>query len=459
MVDFNVLRDIAYGIFGNMNGYSDVEVRTNDIISYLATAYYRYGIFISDGIWPSHTSVINNAMNIYSTIGIYGLNNINCLYRCNAVEMNGSYLPASTEMYGFDLTGGHNNTVFCNGVEGEGWPTNAYMSKRMRSFIFFDSHNNDISCNGSNLSYYGFEFRENSDNSNFYGNEIVEHHTGLLLGDPLNPNPALMGPQTTNNPTSSRPGNKFYGPFAGFATYTINSTAPTFWSSPGGGYNPVVNGTSGGSPFVPISSSTPSPYQCKDCTVFGFDPPNGQCEPGAGGTWGTRLSKPENKPYEKSDDYSSIIEKIYNNSVYSGRNKFTDDEKESINLISHLCPSDYGNVVFLARSLELFNNPTAVFDDNCGENLRKANNESINAYATLFPNPASNSFSFSYANKFSPGNLKVYNASGSIVMQKQISSRSEMSNINIEELINGIYICQFENSDGVYILGKLNIIK
>lgn len=94
--------------------------------------------------------------------------------------------------------------------------------------------------------------------------------------------------------------------------------------------------------------------------------------------------------------------------------------------------------------------PTSVgeYDNSCsvvtGENMNSM--ESKESF-TLFPNPARNNIQLSFVNN-QTGTIKVYNSIGSKVYELNVENESQVI-LNISSIPSGIYIMNFEGTDGI----------
>ena len=266
----NTINRTRFGIFSNINQLSTMRIDGNNLTSTNDQRAARWLIKISDAGSACQANVINNVLLSYSNYGIVGWNNVNSIYRYNGITMNHTSLPNSgSHVYGLGLWSGNRNTVDCNYSGGPTSPPNIFYNNYQRSFYFNMTSDNTVSCNVATSSFFGYEFLSNCNPTKFYGNSHDDLFDGILIGDYFNQLGGDFGNQTIVNGNNT-PGNIYYGRdnagnFTHAATMTINSNPPTngFWVN-SGLYYPLVNSSSGGSPFNPNLASN-DPYKCINC--------------------------------------------------------------------------------------------------------------------------------------------------------------------------------------------------
>ncbi|MNX65731.1 hypothetical protein D3C86_968000 [compost metagenome] len=128
----------------------------------------------------------------------------------------------------------------------------------------------------------------------------------------------------------------------------------------------------------------------------------------------------------------------------------------SLGTLAHLCPATNGAVVYDARALfnSLTGLPLSYNDDDCqtnGSSSYKIGVTQDDDVATkdysLFPNP--NNGNFTIRQRVAEDKaieIKVYNAVGSIVFQKQVNFNNGSFVVNMGNVVPGVYLVCIENS-------------
>jgi hypothetical protein len=56
------------------------------------------------------------------------------------------------------------------------------------------------------------------------------------------------------------------------------------------------------------------------------------------------------------------------------------------------------------------------------------------------------------------GELKIYDSMGALILAKQINNKSELQNIDVTRMSDGLYVCHFIQNDSDKIIGRFTII-
>ena len=134
----------------------------------------------------------------------------------------------------------------------------------------------------------------------------------------------------------------------------------------------------------------------------------------------------------------------------------------SLEAIATLCPNNYGDAVFQARSM-LFNTTKLQYSNACemsedDVNARKASTTSLSVSqkveVTLYPNPSNGNITFQTNNDLSY-NITVYNLLGEKVFESNISNKQT---INLNHLSSATYIVHIHNNDNLIKTERISIV-
>ncbi len=172
--------------------------------------------------------------------------------------------------------------------------------------------------------------------------------------------------------------------------------------------------------------------------------------------------------------------------------------KEEIGMIAHLCPYVGGHATRKARTLYLYWQPNAIWDDrviclqgqnkgstasvsdldsmymaqvrenNHGENLNSdavksemitgQSETNIDDDVSVYPNPAQN-YIIVQTKDATPGNFTLYNSLGEVVLTSSMQAGPTTTYIPLLDLAAGIYHYDIEFANRLKKIGKLSIIK
>lgn len=134
----------------------------------------------------------------------------------------------------------------------------------------------------------------------------------------------------------------------------------------------------------------------------------------------------------------------------------------SLETIATLCPNEYGDAVFQARSM-LFNTTKLQYSNACemsedDATARKASTTSLSVSqkveVTLYPNPSNGNITFQTNNDLSY-NITVYNLLGEKVFESNISNKQ---NINLHHLSSATYIVHIINNGSLIKTERISIV-
>jgi hypothetical protein len=130
---------------------------------------------------------------------------------------------------------------------------------------------------------------------------------------------------------------------------------------------------------------------------------------------------------------------------------------ELLNDLANQCPFSAGYAVYNARAILKSINLNAEFNNVCETVTRQfdQDKEEKPLFVSLYPNPASNSFTIRTASQV--GVLKIYNALGELIINRSINTSESV--ISLEGISDGIYNYQFTGIHNHIHTGKLVIIK
>jgi hypothetical protein len=142
--------------------------------------------------------------------------------------------------------------------------------------------------------------------------------------------------------------------------------------------------------------------------------------------------------------------------------RLTNNEIIALENIATLCPNNYGDAVFQARSM-LFNTTKLQYSNACemsedDANARKASTTSLSVSqkveVTLYPNPSNGNITFQTNNDLSY-NITVYNLLGEKVFESNISNKQ---NINLHHLSSATYIVHIINNGSLIKTERISIV-
>ncbi len=455
MITHNFIDQTYYGIFSNVNTNSIINIHSNSIATINNGMQYLRDIEILDGTSNTCTAdVFDNIITSFSTTGIWGFQNQGSTYRNNLVFMNSSGLASGVlHLYGILLQNGNNNTVTCNNVFGNTGPSNVWLNRRLRCYIFGNETNLTVLCNSAHHGYAGFEYY-GTNTGPFAGNSMSTLYDGLVLGDYVM---AAAGSTMSNQTLYSGqlPGNT-YSTFNHAATHAISSTGATLWYGGGIPFFPTPNLHTGpgGAAFNALGVLGYTTYECLACTA-----------PGGSGHDGR-----EHGMVVDNRNGGDALKELVNENAYQPKdNKSTsisDKEFEDLFALANSCPAGNERRVFAARS-KVINSSKGIgifFDDMilCSEKRAQDVNDNINSVisATLYPNPASNTISIIMNEvNFATGELQIFNLVGEKVMSVNVVAVNQLKDIDLSMLSNGFYVCHYVSESSDLNLGKLSIIK
>ena len=116
-----------------------------------------------------------------------------------------------------------------------------------------------------------------------------------------------------------------------------------------------------------------------------------------------------------------------------------------------------GTVPGIAGSLtdlDVFNGSTVAFNSFMGCSTTTVEEENITDAFVVYPNPASNSFQIEFKNTKKEAVLSIYDMSGRIILNKNITDQTI---IDVADLKEGIYVLRIKTSDGITTNKKLII--
>jgi hypothetical protein len=167
-----------------------------------------------------------------------------------------------------------------------------------------------------------------------------------------------------------------------------------------------------------------------------------------------------NEVYECNEQ---IINSIYLNTfLNSGNLNFNEVDKKTIDEIASQCPLTGGDVVFKARTLQNFykqvyyNN-----EDLCNTKPAKIKQVSHKEIGNkLYPNPTDDNVIVTIANPATKNTeLVMYDLTGKIVLTKEFIEGDTHMEINLEQIPQGVYICQVHHGFVKLFVEKLIVMK
>ncbi len=170
------------------------------------------------------------------------------------------------------------------------------------------------------------------------------------------------------------------------------------------------------------------------------------------------------------EEINQIVNDIGINEYLNGNLTVDSTQMDALLEIAHLCPLQYGSVVFDARvMLDVLMIPNLNYDDETCDNsvgLRNPNPEGENFKVQainfkLYPNPASNYVELTWNKSLESGNclFELYNVMGTRYEIVQLPIDAKEMTIGMDELVSGIYFYFILDSNKVLDQGKLIILK
>lgn len=136
--------------------------------------------------------------------------------------------------------------------------------------------------------------------------------------------------------------------------------------------------------------------------------------------------------------------------------------------IATQCPLSGGDAVYRARAiLAMLQDTTSLIFNNCTE-FSNIENKSILSYnnlqnndikVSLYPNPANNAINLIFDKPANECNFELYNFLGKKVLNVDLKDSKIKYTINIEKLLQGIYIYKIKSFKNEIVTGKVIIIK
>lgn len=170
--------------------------------------------------------------------------------------------------------------------------------------------------------------------------------------------------------------------------------------------------------------------------------------------------------YEKNEQ---IINEIYLSTIAKGIYAFDATQKSSIDAIADNCPIVSGPCTFRARSLRKLYVPNAIYNDvalchQVGISYRtKPKTEVITTTPIykIYPNPASTNFTIETSSIFTKEtNISIIDVLGNIVYTTFCNDKQNITNIDVSNLISGLYFVKINNSlSSESFISKITIFK
>jgi hypothetical protein len=159
-------------------------------------------------------------------------------------------------------------------------------------------------------------------------------------------------------------------------------------------------------------------------------------------------------------DIDNMVIKLQNDSP-------SNNDINTITNVAKQCPLTGGSVVWRARALlNTYYGTVVSFPDVCataGNGLRMAETNNIesvsnNQLVTVYPNPTTGKITIDY-NLQSNGQLHITDITGKLIYTQMLNAAEKTIDINMESLMNGVYLYTLTNEKGLVKTGRIVILK
>ncbi len=158
-----------------------------------------------------------------------------------------------------------------------------------------------------------------------------------------------------------------------------------------------------------------------------------------------------------------IVNSIILTSVARGRSEFTNDEILDLQMVASQCPFTGGPAVYEARSLLLLTDAELLWEDDIictGSSARHAATNNFYSFVGIFPNPASEKITIQYDLSFySNARMEILDAQGRKLSNQNIDTKDYSLDINISNLMNGVYFINLFSDENLIRVEKFTVIK
>lgn len=125
------------------------------------------------------------------------------------------------------------------------------------------------------------------------------------------------------------------------------------------------------------------------------------------------------------------------------------------NSIADMTPNIGGEAVHIARAI-LNYEPTTLNKQDFYIPLKFSLNDNIQWY----PNPANDILNIASVETFIAGSkIELYDITGRMVLSYTIGTESNIANVNLKEIKQGLYLCVIKNGEEIIASSKISVVK
>jgi len=159
---------------------------------------------------------------------------------------------------------------------------------------------------------------------------------------------------------------------------------------------------------------------------------------------------------ELHNSNQKTINDIYLKTFASNIDSFTTNQIEQLTEIAFQCPYIGGSSVYTARYLLSFIDHYSAFDDSilCSGYGRIGQDESIQPFCLVYPNPVDKTIFVSYMLAGNEGQFVIFDELGRQILATDLSVQNSTILIDISNLHHGIYLYQIKSSNLKVFQGK-----
>jgi hypothetical protein len=158
------------------------------------------------------------------------------------------------------------------------------------------------------------------------------------------------------------------------------------------------------------------------------------------------------------------MNEIYLNTIASGVDTFTENQRNAIDALAPECPRTAGNAVYVARMLQAFYRPELIYEDaaSCTDAVsykRDQFNAKSSVYS-LMPNPSSTHCWVIHEGLIGLNTLmEMISIDGVFVKEQRIVPGSRFTYIDLSSVHSGVYVLRLTQGSQLLYVNKLIVVK